>query len=77
MKTRYHRANFLAPLTYKALGSNQLQSYFISQDGGVAVGDVGKRAGMDKHGGSLRIQTSHVRHKTNNSRQCHPSGKHR
>lgn len=56
MKTRYHRTIFSAPLTYKALRSNQLQSYFISQDGGVAVGDVGKRAGMDKHRGSLWIQ---------------------
>lgn len=49
----YCRAVFSALLTYKALGSNQFQGYFISQDGGVAMGDVGKRARVDKHRGSL------------------------
>lgn len=53
-------AVFSAPLTYKAVRSNQLQSYFISQDGGVAMGDVGKRASMHKHRVPLRIQTTHM-----------------
>ena len=37
-----------AGLTYESLRPNQLQRYLVSQDGGVAVGDVGKGAGMDE-----------------------------
>lgn len=45
----------MSSLTHEALGPDQLQSYFISQDGGVAMGDVGEGARMDKHRGSLRV----------------------
>lgn len=55
-----HQHLFSAPLTYKALRSNQLQGYFISQDGGVAMGNVGKWASMDKHRVSLWSQTAHM-----------------
>lgn len=58
MKTCFTKATFCAPLTYKALRSHQLQSYFISQDGGVAMGDVGKWASVDKHRSSLQIKTT-------------------
>lgn len=50
-----------APLTYEALRSHQLQSYFICQDGGVSVCDVGERTGVNEHRSSLwthRVQRS-------------------
>lgn len=61
------RTGSSALLTNKALGSHQLQSDFVGQDGGVAVGDVGEGAGVDKHGVSLRIQTTHMRLKAQGS----------
>lgn len=37
----------------KPISPNQLQGNLVCQDGRVAVGDVGKGTGVDKHGSAL------------------------
>lgn len=44
----------LSDHTYKSFRPYKLQSDFISQDGGVPMGDVGERPGVNKHWVSLR-----------------------
>lgn len=42
-------------LTHKAPRPHQFQSHLVGQDGRVAMGDVSRWAGVNKHGGPLRL----------------------
>lgn len=45
------------PLTYKAILPYNLEGQLVSQDGGVAVGNVGKWPCVHKHWGTLQHST--------------------